>query len=514
MKSGVSIQVLTPIAAAVGGVLQAMRIGGLAEASSTIDLLGVSLLSVAAGGGVLMMRMRRDDSKRFAETMSHASDGDVLRPVDWPNDHLSPIVGVVNDALTRANEIVAEAADEARHVAVELKIAAAARRHAEGVISSIADAVIVTDAFDEIVLLNRSAMELFGIAEDVTRMPIDKVAPMPELVELIRSNRQGGSHVRRTEEMQLAVDGELRDFVVTQVCVGDGRESADGVDQHSAKDFGVVTVLHDVTRVMQMQKAKNEFVSGVTHELRTPVASIKAYAEMLADGDVVDEKMQAESYDIILSEAERLSNLIDNILNISRIESGLVPIERKPVSPVLVAEKALDVIEPQATLKNIAIKRQMLPSMHQVIADEDLLYQVMLNLLSNAVKYTPEGGSVTLSIEIDDATGQIATSIIDTGAGIPADDLPRVFEKFYRVKQNNQMAKGTGLGLPLVKRVIEVDHDGELIAESEVGAGSTFGFRLPMVGSQKGDLPRAVRGVSGAVSSSTPPGTAASRQAA
>ncbi|MEL7238948.1 MAG: HAMP domain-containing sensor histidine kinase, partial [Planctomycetota bacterium] len=211
-------------------------------------------------------------------------------------------------------------------------------------------------------------------------------------------------------------------------------------------------------------------------------ASIKAYAEMLADGDVADEKGRDEFYEIILNEADRLSNLIDNILNISRIESGLVEIDRKPTSPVLIAEKALGVIEPQAKLKNITVHRQLLPSMYQVTADEDLLYQVMLNLLSNAVKYTPDGGSVTLAIEADESGGRIATRVVDTGAGIPAEDLPRVFEKFYRVKQNNALAKGTGLGLPLVKRVIEEDHDGQLIAESEPGKGSTFGFYLPMAG--------------------------------
>ena len=216
--------------------------------------------------------------------------------------------------------------------------------------------------------------------------------------------------------------------------------------------------------------------------MRTPLSSIRAYVEMLVDGETNDERMRREFYEIIQGEAERMSTLIDNVLNISRIESGLVKIERKPNSPMLIAEKALEVILPQARAKDIEIRREMLPAIYQVVADGDLLYQVILNLLSNAVKYTPPGGTVTLRTEVDEQSGVITTKVIDNGAGIPESEMPKLFTKFHRVEKNSSLAKGTGLGLPLVKRVIEQDHGGKVFVHSVEGQVSTFGFELPMAG--------------------------------
>ena len=148
---------------------------------------------------------------------------------------------------------------------------------------------------------------------------------------------------------------------------------------------------------------------------------------------------------------------------------------------MLIAEKAIEVIQPQARAKNIEIRKELLPALFQVIADHELLYQVILNLLSNAVKYTPDGGTVTVRTEVDEARKLLVFKVIDNGEGIPESDLSRIFDKFYRVERNSRMAKGTGLGLPLVKRVIEHDHGGRVFVKSAQGQGSTFGFELPMI---------------------------------
>ena len=223
---------------------------------------------------------------------------------------------------------------------------------------------------------------------------------------------------------------------------------------------------------------KNDFVSNVSHELRTPLASIKAYVEMLIDGEADDEKTQREFYDVIQNEANRLSRLIDNILNISRIESGLVKINKQPQSLMVILKEAIEVITPQAKTKQIKIDEVLTPVFYQTQADKDMLYQAVLNLLSNAVKYTPDGGTISVKTLVNEGTKKVITTITDTGIGIPPKDLPFVFDKFYRAEANNHMAKGTGLGLSLVKHIVETVHKGRMFVESSVGKGSCFGFEL------------------------------------
>ena len=225
---------------------------------------------------------------------------------------------------------------------------------------------------------------------------------------------------------------------------------------------------------------KNDFVSNVSHELRTPLASIKAYVEMLIDGEADDEKTTREFYEVIQNEANRLSRLIDNILNISRIESGLVKINKQPQSLAVILKEALEVIAPQAKAKQITVKDQLPPVFYQTVADRDMLYQAVLNLLSNAVKYTPDGGEIAIVTEVDEGRRKVITRISDTGVGIPPKDLPFVFDKFYRAEANNRMAKGTGLGLSLVKHIVETVHKGRIFVESQIGKGSAFGFELDL----------------------------------
>jgi two-component system phosphate regulon sensor histidine kinase PhoR len=176
---------------------------------------------------------------------------------------------------------------------------------------------------------------------------------------------------------------------------------------------------------------------------------------------------------VIQSQAKRLNRLIEDILNISRIESGLVKVEKKPVSLALVIQEQLQMIKNYAEEKNIKVVCPELIVFDQVYGDKDMLSQVVVNLLSNAIKYTPAGGTVTIA-------GLARVSITDTGVGIPENKLGHLFEKFYRVEENGKMAKGTGLGLNLVKRIIEKVHNGRVFVQSKEGCGSTFGFELPL----------------------------------
>lgn len=228
----------------------------------------------------------------------------------------------------------------------------------------------------------------------------------------------------------------------------------------------------------ELSEMKNEFVSMVSHELRTPLASIKAYVEMLIDGEAVDADTQREFYEVIQNEANRLGRLIDNILNISRIEAGLARINRKPHDLSEILREASDVIAPNAARKQITIQRVDEPETYPVLVDREMLYQAIINLLSNAVKYTPEGGSIAVQTSSDPKRGKVLIRIIDTGVGIPPKDLPFIFDKFYRAEANKRIAPGTGLGLSLVRHIVETVHGGRVSVESHVGCGSCFVIEL------------------------------------
>jgi two-component system phosphate regulon sensor histidine kinase PhoR len=253
------------------------------------------------------------------------------------------------------------------------------------------------------------------------------------------------------------------------------------VENHKREVGGVVSILHDLTRERELSQLKSDFVSKASHELRTPLSSIRAYVEMLVDGEASDEKARQEFYRIMQNETERLSRLIDNMLNISRIEAGIVQIDRENVDIKALIARAMHTIEPQAREKNISLHERMTNVDLCVEGDADMLYQVVLNLMSNSVKYTPEGGRVTVSADSDNLTRSVLVSVNDTGLGIPPDALPKLFDKFFRVENYKRVAKGTGLGLSLCKHIVETVHHGQIGVDSKLGMGSKFWFSVPMI---------------------------------
>ncbi|CAA9409541.1 MAG: hypothetical protein AVDCRST_MAG64-2205, partial [uncultured Phycisphaerae bacterium] len=330
------------------------------------------------------------------------------------------------------------------------------------------------------------------------RTPVRQLLHDPKMIELIRQMRQAGARGgRRVVEHQVRSGGAVRTYQVTLSAVTDRPDpatsagvatpvpgAADPLRPPAAAPGddppGVVAVLHDVTHEREVGQLKNDFVSSVSHELRTPLASIKAYVELLVDGEAQDEATKREFYEVIQNEANRLGRLIDNILSISRIESGLATVDRKPQGLDAIIRDALEVIGPQAARKQITVVERLTPAGYRASADRDMVYQAVLNLLSNAVKYTPEGGRVTVETVVDEARRKVVTRVTDTGVGIAPKDLPFIFDKFYRAEANNRIASGPGLGLSLVKHIVETVHRGRLLVESRVGEGSSVGFELDL----------------------------------
>jgi two-component system phosphate regulon sensor histidine kinase PhoR len=227
------------------------------------------------------------------------------------------------------------------------------------------------------------------------------------------------------------------------------------------------------------QKTRHaEFVSSVSHELKTPLASIKAFLELITDGDVEDREEQQQLYGLMDLQIDRLTRLINNMLNLARIESGVVQIRREDCELNEILVKVLEVITPVAMEKRITVKPELSELYLSVSLDRDLFSQAIINLMSNAVKYTPEGGEVRLRSRLQD--GEVTIEVRDTGLGIPEESLPRIFERFYRVPQNNQAAPGTGLGLAFVQHIVSDVHGGRIGVTSKVGEGSCFTVAIPV----------------------------------
>jgi len=240
---------------------------------------------------------------------------------------------------------------------------------------------------------------------------------------------------------------------------------------------GVLLVLHDITELRRLERVRTEFVANVSHELRTPLTSIRGYLETLLDG-ALEEPVNARRFlEIAHTHAERLSRLVDDLLQLSDIETGKVIL--KPDALVLqhVAADIVMMFEQRALQKHLALVNAV-PSDLRVQADGDRLTQIVVNLVDNAVKYTPEGGRVTLGATRG-LSGFVTIWVDDTGIGIPSTDLPRITERFYRVdKARSRELGGTGLGLAIVKHLVQA-HGGELWLESELGKGTTVYFSLP-----------------------------------
>lgn len=436
---------------------------------------------VIGGGvvGVAQLMRWRGRCDRLAAKLNEAGNAKaIIDPDAVAKAGPGPLGIAIGESLAAARRSAVDAELRARELALRLKICQAERDHAEAIIHSIGDGVVVTDPFDDVILVNESAARTFKFnPESARRTPVRQVVRDSKIVDLIRQVRQaGGRSGRRIVEHEIQNGDTTQTYKVTLCAVTD-KPSPDDVKAPDAV-AGVVALLHDVTHEREIAQLKNDFVSNVSHELRTPLASIKAYIELLVDGEAQDEAAKREFYDIIQNDANRLGRLIDNILNLSRMESGLAQVELKAQSLAPILKDAIEVVQPQADRKRITIRQKLAPGSYQTAVDRDMVYQAAINLLGNAVKYTPDGGEVVIETSHDATRGKIITRVSDNGVGIPQKDLPFIFDKFFRAESTKCMGHGTGLGLPLVKHVVETVHGGRLFVESHTGKGSCFGFEL------------------------------------
>lgn len=234
-------------------------------------------------------------------------------------------------------------------------------------------------------------------------------------------------------------------------------------------------VFHDITRVRHLETVRKDFISNISHELRTPLASLKALTETLQDGALEDKNVANHFLNRIEIEVDSISLIVQELLELSRIESGIVPLELEVVDPAQLINIAVDRLRLQAENSGLSLNLNCPENLPPVLADFSRLEQVLVNLLHNAIKFTSSGGSITVGCSY---TGeQVLFSVSDTGVGIPSEDIPRIFERFYKADRA-RAGGGTGLGLAISKHIVEA-HNGEIWAESIEGKGSTFHFSIP-----------------------------------
>ena len=335
------------------------------------------------------------------------------------------------------------------------------RARLTSILDNMADGVILTDIEGNIVLTNKAAQRLFGIrGENARAKPLIEVVREHELNDILKSCLETGR-----EQIAQFDSGTSNKFL---------RAIAILIDRE--RQGGALVLVQDLTELKGLQTMRRELVGNISHEFRTPLAGIKAMVETLQGGAIDDQTAASDFLGRIEAEVDRLAQLVAELTELSRIETGRVELELEPVNLNLLVEEVITQLKPQAERQGLSLKNELAADLPLVQAHKERIRQVIVNLMHNAIKFNRPGGSVSAATKRFEDT--VVIEISDTGAGIANDDLPRIFERFYKADRS-RAGQGTGMGLAIAKHIVEA-HGGEIRAQSEEGKGSTFSFSLPI----------------------------------
>jgi PAS domain S-box-containing protein len=341
-----------------------------------------------------------------------------------------------------------------------------ARDQIDGILKSVADGLIVTDINNRVILMNKGAENLLGVhfSETVNR-PIEFAIQDRTLKEKL-------TRTLEKKKLDYQFDFEIPGHDLKHHKIMRARTS--GIIDRHGKHAGTVTIVRDVTREREVDRMKTEFLSTAAHELRTPLTSIRGFSEILMSRENIKKKDRSKFLRYIHDQSVNLTKIINDLLDISRIESGVgFSLNRAPCNIAQIIRDIVSRFEASSPKHSFDI---ILPDETiQIKADKEKLGQILWNLLSNAVKYSPDGGSIIIRGELTEKEYQI--SVEDEGMGMITDQLNRVFDKFYRANPNNKEIPGTGLGMNIVKYLVEA-HRGKIRVESEIGKGTSVIFTI------------------------------------
>jgi two-component system phosphate regulon sensor histidine kinase PhoR len=410
----------------------------------------IALLATAAAAAILSLAIGTTIMRplgrlaRAARTIASGDLSERVRP--RPSGEVGELADAFNQMAESLQGLIAAASQERERLVAAL--------------NSSVDAVLAVDAEGHVAFANLAAERLFGLSqEELVAKPFAWAMPNEEVIEALRASRQDGQ--RETRLVERANRQYLR--VITTPIIGGG-------------EWAALAVFHDLTDVRRVEQVRRDFVANVSHELRTPLASIKSVIETLEAGALNDSAVARDFLSRADAEVDRLVQMVEELLELSRIESGELPLAQGPVEMAAVVADAVERLRPQAEKQGLSLTLEAAPDLPPVIGDAERLARVVVDLIHNAVKFTPAGGSVHVWAGLAD--GRVTVRVSDTGVGIAPEDLPRIFERFYKGGRGRG-GGGTGLGLAVVKHVVEA-HGGTVSVESEPGHGSTFSFSIPV----------------------------------
>ena len=329
------------------------------------------------------------------------------------------------------------------------------------ILDNMADGLILTDPEGNVILTNRMVRSLFGIKDVATAVkPLIEIVREHELSEVLKASLETG------REQVIQFESSISNRYLRAIALP--------FDQDKAR--GALVLIQDLTELRGLQTMRRELVGNISHEFRTPLAGIKAMVETLQDGAIDDGGAAKDFLSRIEVEVDRLTQLVAELTELSRIESGHAELDIKPVNLNNLVEAVITQLEPQAKRQNLVIQKELFADLPVVPADPERIRQVIVNLVHNAIKFTDTGGRITVKTAVEGQSVNVAIS--DTGIGIVAEDLPHVFERFYKVDKA-RTGQGTGMGLAIAKHIVET-HGGRIWVQSEAGRGSTFTFSLPV----------------------------------
>jgi PAS domain S-box-containing protein len=426
----------------------------LADHAATIMLLPAAIL---LWGGQMLRRTARQSSK-IEEQLLQLSAAPSSANAIGRLPEINPTASGWNRLVARVTTQATEA-----NLAASLSKALGGVREqkAEKVLNKLSDGIALSDQYGRILFANRSFSTLLGIAAD--RISESTVA------ELLFENQAAPS-----DELPLSDEVRVQMSQETLPVVFELPRGADG----AAGVLRVAWQIRDISQQKLAELARSDFVSSAAHELRTPLANIKAYAETLALDDMADVESQKGFLNIINSEATRLARFVDELLNISSLECGSLSLNRQQTDTLRLLNEAIEKVRPQIQQKTLEFTAVIPPKVPELSIDKDKVAAALVNLLGNAVKYTPSGGKV--SLHVAQTAAELAVSVEDSGIGMSAQDLSKICQKFFRSEDPRvRDVPGSGIGLSLVQEVAR-SHGGRLEVHSELNKGSKFTLILPL----------------------------------
>jgi two-component system phosphate regulon sensor histidine kinase PhoR len=419
------------------------------------DIFGVAMFGALIAGLIAIWVARRitgplESLRRHAGEVS-SGRLDVTTPPVAPRE-IADLTHSVNSMTIRIRELVLEGERT--------------RTRLEGIFANLTDGVVIIDEEGIVLGLNPSASDMLGAnAIWAVGHPFVVVARDHDLVALM--DKAFASDEPATGTVDYARNERIIDVFARPV-------------SGPVERFGIV-VLHDVTELKRLESVRREFVANVSHELRTPLASIRAVVETLEAGAIDDPAVSGEFLGRIVGEIDRLAALVNELLDLARVESGRMLLRIESLEPDDLIPRGAERLRPQIERARLRLEIDVAPDLPPVLADRTRIEQVLLNLIHNAIKFTPVGGTIAVSAGLVDDI--VAISVRDSGIGIPEAEAARIFERFFKTDRARR-SEGTGLGLAIAKHIV-LAHHGTISVTSQVGLGSTFTFTLPVVAQAK-----------------------------